>query len=45
MNQYHPFSKAFERPPLDRRITMEEFAEAVTFALEDGLARLDGMAV
>ncbi len=29
MGQYYPCSQANDRPPLDRRITREEFAEAV----------------
>jgi putative pyruvate formate lyase activating enzyme len=45
MDQYRPCYEAFEHPPLDRRITTEEFAEAVKFALEAGLTRLDGVTV
>ncbi|HUI46289.1 MAG TPA: radical SAM protein [Nitrospirota bacterium] len=43
MGQYYPCYKAFDNPPLDRRITREEFAEAVKLAREAGLRRLDGV--
>ena len=42
MDQYRPCYKAFEHPPMDRRITSEEFEEAVRIAREEGLERLDG---
>ena len=45
MDQYYPCYKAFEHPPLDRRITREEFREAITLAREAGLALLDGVTV
>ncbi len=45
MNQYYPCYKAFEHPPLDRRITRKEFMEAVALAREAGLTRLDGVTV
>ncbi|HYA87654.1 MAG TPA: radical SAM protein [Nitrospirota bacterium] len=45
MDQYYPCYEAFDHPPIDRRITKEEFAEAVKFALEAGLTRLDGLTV
>lgn len=45
MDQYHPCHKAFEHPPLDRRITAKEFDEAVKLALDAGLTRLDGVTV
>jgi putative pyruvate formate lyase activating enzyme len=45
MDQYRPCYKAFDHPPLDRRITGKEFAEAVKLALEAGLTRLDGVTV
>jgi putative pyruvate formate lyase activating enzyme len=45
MDQYYPCYKAFDHPPLDRRITREEFAEAVKLAREAGLTRLDGVTV
>jgi len=42
MAQYYPCYKAFEHPPLDRRITTEEYRRALRAALETGLWRLDG---
>jgi putative pyruvate formate lyase activating enzyme len=45
MDQYHPCFKAFDNPPLNRRITEGEFREAVKLALEAGLKRLDGITV
>ena len=41
MDQYRPCYKAHQLPPLDRRITHEEYAEAVRLAHEAGLHRLD----
>jgi putative pyruvate formate lyase activating enzyme len=43
MDQYHPCFKAFEHPPLDRRITREEYASAIRAALDAGLRRIDGV--
>ncbi|HXF92633.1 MAG TPA: radical SAM protein [Nitrospiraceae bacterium] len=40
MDQYRPCWKAFKYPPLDRRITREEFEEAVEAAKACGLHRL-----
>ncbi len=40
MDQYRPCWKAFSYPPLDRRITMEEFEQAVGAAKAAGLHRL-----
>jgi putative pyruvate formate lyase activating enzyme len=40
MSQYRPCYKAFAIPPLDRRISQEEYADAVRMAREAGL-RLD----
>ena len=40
MDQYHPCYQAREHPPLDRRPTRQEFAEAVAMAQEEGLKRL-----
>ncbi|MDR2580364.1 MAG: hypothetical protein LBC85_05160 [Fibromonadaceae bacterium] len=37
MGQYSPLFKAHEYPPLDRRITQEEFAQAMRWAREAGL--------
>ncbi|MBI4681132.1 MAG: radical SAM protein, partial [Nitrospirae bacterium] len=41
MAQYYPCYKAIEHPPLDRRITHEEYTKAVKSAHEGGLKRLD----
>jgi putative pyruvate formate lyase activating enzyme len=43
MEQYYPCFKTEELPPLDRRITNEEFKKAVKTSLEAGLKRLDGI--
>jgi putative pyruvate formate lyase activating enzyme len=43
MDQYYPCYKAFEHPPLDRRITTKEYTEAINFAIEAGLKRIDGV--
>jgi putative pyruvate formate lyase activating enzyme len=40
MDQYRPCHRAFRYPPLDRRITTEEFEEAVRLAKANGLRRL-----
>ncbi|MEW6108948.1 MAG: radical SAM protein [Nitrospirota bacterium] len=45
MDQYHPCFKAFENPPLDRRITGREYANAIKLALDAGLKRIDGVTV
>lgn len=45
MDQYYPCYKAFEHPPLDRRITSREYADAVRMALDAGLKRIDGVTV
>ncbi len=45
MDQYHPCYRAFDHPPLDRRITREEFAAAIKLAREAGLTRIDGVTV
>ncbi len=45
LDQYYPCYKAFDHPPLDRRVTREEYIEAVKLALESGLTRLDGVTV
>ncbi len=42
MSQYHPCYKAFEVPELSRRLSREEFLEAIKQAQEAGLHRLDG---
>ncbi len=41
MDQYRPCYKAYEYTELNRRITSEEYAEAVRLAQEAGLHRLD----
>lgn len=45
MDQYHPCFKAFDNPPLDRRITSKEYARAVQLAVQAGLKRLDGVTI
>ncbi|GAB4405772.1 MAG: radical SAM protein [Thermodesulfovibrionales bacterium] len=45
MEQYYPCYKAFEYPPLDRRITDREYSEAIKMALDAGLKRIDGITV
>ena len=45
MDQYYPCYKAFEHPPLDRRITIKEYSEAVKMALDAGLKRIDGVTI
>jgi len=41
MDQYRPCYKAGEHPPLNRPLTKEEYQEAVEWALQYGLTRLD----
>ena len=41
MAQYYPCYKAQEHPPLDRRLTREEYRKAVKTAKDAGLTRLD----
>jgi putative pyruvate formate lyase activating enzyme len=41
MDQYRPCYRADEYPPLDRSITVEEYAEALALANGHGLHRLD----
>ncbi|MBI5286425.1 MAG: radical SAM protein [Deltaproteobacteria bacterium] len=45
MDQYRPCYKAFDHPPMNRRITQDEFEEAVRVAVEEGIKRLDGVRV
>ena len=45
MDQYHPCFKAFDHPPLNRRITPQEYADAVQMAIDAGLKRIDGITV
>jgi putative pyruvate formate lyase activating enzyme len=42
MDQYHPVYRAAECPALKRRITVQEFDEAVLYAQRAGMTRLDG---
>ena len=41
MAQYHPEHRAFEHPALSRRLTADEYAQAVRWARAAGLTRLD----
>ncbi len=41
MDQYYPCGEAWKYPPLDRRLTKEEYEEALRWAQEVGLTRLD----
>lgn len=41
MDQYRPAFRVHQYPELDRRITQDEFEQAVSLALEAGLTRLD----
>jgi len=41
MDQYYPCGEAWKYPPLDRRLTKEEYEEALKWAREAGLTRLD----
>ena len=43
MGQYRPCHRAFEYPPLDRRVTEEEVEEAVRIAKKEGLHRFAGI--
>jgi putative pyruvate formate lyase activating enzyme len=43
MDQYRPCYKANDFPPLDRRITQEEFVHAIKIAGSFGIKRLDGL--
>ncbi len=45
MDQYHPCYKAFDHPPLNRRITRQEYADALQMALDAGLKRIDGLTI
>jgi putative pyruvate formate lyase activating enzyme len=45
MDQYRPCFKAFDHPPLDRRITKSEYMEALKVAVGAGLTRIDGVTV
>jgi len=41
MSQYRPMYKAFEYPEISRRITLEEYEQAIKWAKEAGLTNLD----
>jgi len=43
MEQYHPAHRASEYPELSRRISMQEWRQALKWAEEAGLRRLDGV--
>ncbi|MCP5113782.1 MAG: radical SAM protein, partial [bacterium] len=43
MAQYRPEHLAHKHPPLDRRLTRTEYNQAIQWALDAGLTRLDGM--
>lgn len=45
MDQYHPCYKAFDSPPLNRRIANKEYKEALRLAQEVGLKRIDGITI
>jgi len=45
MDQYHPCYKAFDHPPLDRRITGKEYEDAIEYALKAGIKRIDGVTI
>jgi putative pyruvate formate lyase activating enzyme len=41
MDQYRPCGKAYQCPPIDRRLTNDEYKEALQSARDAGLRRLD----
>ncbi len=45
MDQYHPCYKAFEHPPLDRRLSRMEYEEALALARAAGIRRIDGVTI
>jgi len=45
MDQYYPCYKAFENPPLDRRVTGKEYSAAIELAIRAGLKRLDEVTI
>ncbi len=45
MAQYHPCYKAFDYPPLDRRISSREYKEALNAAIKAGIKRIDGVTI
>jgi len=44
MAQYRPEHQAYRFPEIARRITRAEFRQAIQWAREAGLTRLDGVA-
>lgn len=45
MDQYRPCYKAYEHHPINRRITPQEYNDAVKAAVKAGLKRIDGVTV
>lgn len=43
MDQYHPCGLAHKYPEINRRITTEEFSNAINIAREEGLTKLDSI--
>lgn len=41
MDQYRPCGKAYQCPPIDRRLNKDEYQEAIELARDAGLRRLD----
>jgi putative pyruvate formate lyase activating enzyme len=41
MDQYQPYGNAYKYPPLNRRITRDEYEEALQKAREEGITRFD----
>jgi putative pyruvate formate lyase activating enzyme len=41
MDQYRPCGEAYHFPPINRRITREEYNAAISIANEEGIHRLD----
>ncbi len=45
MDQYHPCYRAREHPPLNRRISVREFEDALACARRAGIRRIDGVTI
>jgi len=45
MDQYHPCYKAYDHPPLNRRITGKEYDDAIAYAVKAGIKRIDGVTI
>ena len=41
MPQYHPEANAANHPEINRRVTLEEYHQAIVIAEEEGLRRFD----